>query len=181
MWCMQILGRKKCSGGHPFLQLNLPLFSGFRARFWTFWGGKRTHLWSISAKALSEWYKHLVYITCDVRANMWTTKLVCRLSFFLPNVPAFSGVIAGFWAFGVVIRLVCRVSVPGHFLNDTNIFYIFHVIYAITWKTTFKWLSSFFIVKCTSVFSSFKGKSWAFWGDKRTCSWNINTKALPEW
>ena len=49
---------ERLSSLHP----NVPPFRGFRARFWVFWGGKLTFLWSISTKALSKWSKHLLYI-----------------------------------------------------------------------------------------------------------------------
>ena len=40
-----------------------------------------------------------------------------------------------FWRSGVGKILVLGVSVSRHFLNDTNLFYIFHVMCANTWKT----------------------------------------------
>ena len=48
MWCVSTVGRPNWSGAHPFLQPNMPTFSVFRAIFWAFWGGKRTHSWGIS-------------------------------------------------------------------------------------------------------------------------------------
>ena len=52
---------------------------------------------------------------------------------------------------GVVNGLVCGVSESKHFLNDTNIFYLSHVMCANTWKINFKCCSSFFTAKRTSI------------------------------
>ena len=63
---------------------------------------------------------------------------------------------------GTINGPVCEVSVPMHFLNDTNVFYIFHVGNA--WKTKSKWRSPFCTAKRTSISrvqSNILGVLWA--------------------
>ena len=65
-------------------------------------------------------------------------------SFLQPNVPPFSNLRAKIWVFWMINGLVCEVSQLRHLLNNTNIFYIFHVMCANTWTINFKCCSSFF-------------------------------------
>ena len=97
-----------------------------------------------------------------------------------PNVLPSSGFKARFWAFWVGNRLVLGVSVPRHFLNDTNIFYTSHVMRVNTWKTKLEWGLFFFQPKIPPC-CGFRSRFWKFWSSKWTRSWSISTKALSEW
>ena len=48
-----------------------------------------------------------------------------------------------------------------------------------TCKTKLKWCLSF-LQPNAPPFSGFRARFWALLGGKRTCSWSISTKALPE-
>ena len=73
-----------------------------------------------------------------------------------------------FWCSGVGKILVLGVSVPRcdvcQYLED-----ILEVA-----------LISFYSQTCLRLAVS-RARFWVFWCGKRTCSWNISTKALPEW
>ena len=99
--------------------------------------GKQSRSWCIGTKALPEWYKHLIY-------NQWNMckhlEVIIEMSLIL-----FYGLM--FIRFGeseldirrymVVNGLICGVSVPRHFLNDTNILYITNAMYTNIWKSSF--------------------------------------------
>ena len=87
------------------------------------WRGKRTHSWSISTKALPEWYKHLIFNPWNVCKYLEFTIEVALILFYSLTYLCLGIPEIDFGRSGVVNRLVCAVSVPRHFLNDTNILY----------------------------------------------------------
>ena len=135
MQCIQTLESHNWSVAHPYLQPNVPLCSSFRARFLVFWDGKDTRSWSISTKALPEWYKPLKYISCDVCKHLEDIIEVSLILFYSQTYLCVAVSELNFWRSGVVNGLVCGLSVSRHFLNDTNTLYIYHVMCANTWKT----------------------------------------------
>ena len=122
MWCVQTLGRYNWSVAHPFLQPNVPLCSGFRARFLVFRDGKDTRSWSISIKALPEWYKPLKDISCDVCKHLEDIIEVSLILFYSQTYLCVAVSELDFWRSGVGKILILGVSVPRHFHNDTNSF-----------------------------------------------------------
>ena len=124
MWCVQTLGSQNWRSAYPFLQPNVPLSSSFRSRFWVFWVGKRTCSGSISIKAFFEWYKHLMFISCDVCKHLEVKIAVAHILLYIQTYLCLAvSDEQDCGNSGVVYGLVREVSVSRPFLNDTNILY----------------------------------------------------------
>ena len=130
-----ILGSHNWSVAHPFLQPNVPPFWGFRAWFSAFWGGKRNTSWGVGTKAPPEWYKHLIYISCNVYKHLKVIIEVSLINFYSLTILRFGVSELDFLRSGAVNGLVRGVSVWRHFLNDTHLFHTSHVMCKNIWKT----------------------------------------------
>ena len=106
MQCIQTLGSYNWSVAHPFIQPNALPFWGFRAGFLAFWGGKRTSLCGISAKALPAWYKYLIYNQCNVHKHLEVIIEVSLIQFYIQTFFRFGVSELDFWRSGVVNGLV---------------------------------------------------------------------------
>ena len=78
---------------------------------------------------------NLFYIPCDVCKHFNNKIEVALVSIYSQAYLRVAVSEQDFWLSRVVNRPVREVSVPRTFLNDTNIFYISHVMCANTWKT----------------------------------------------
>ena len=87
-----------------------------------------------------------IFDLCDVCKHMEVTIEVLLILFYILTYLRLGVSKLNFGCSGVVNRLVCIVSVPRHFLNDTNISYITHVMCANTWNLLLKCRSFFFTV-----------------------------------
>ena len=144
MWCIQTPGKLNWSSAHPSLSPNVDQFTNFVTIFWVLWICQRVFVYSMSTMALLWWYKHRLYISCDVFQH-WDHKIVAsHLLFYLQIYLCLAFSVPEYF---LLIRsrvniLFLAASGPRHFLNNTSIFYILNMIYLKTWKK-FKWCSSF--------------------------------------
>ena len=83
-----------------------------------------THLWSISTKALPEWYTHLIYNPFNVCEHLEIIIEVAFILFYTLTYFRWGVFELEFGRSGVEKGLVREVSVPRHFLNDTITFYM---------------------------------------------------------
>ena len=93
--------------------------------------------------------KHHLYIWYDVCKHSEVTLEVAFILFYSLTYLRSGVSEQDFGRSWVVNQLVNGVSVPRHFLNDTNILYVSHVVRTNTWKSKLKCRSSIFIAKCT--------------------------------
>ena len=164
MQCVQTLGSWNWSGTHSSLQPNVPLFRRFRARFWVFWGGKQTRLWSIGMEALPEWYKYLTYNLCNVCKPLEVTIQVALISFCSLTYLHLLVSHYYFEGSGVVNGVVRWVSVLRIFLNDTNIF--LYQVWCVQTLGSHNWSGAHpFIKPKVPRLNRFTSIFWAFWDD----------------
>ena len=78
---------------------------------------------------------NILYITHATCAIIWNIIKIALILFYSLTYLRSSVLELGFWRSGVVNGLLRGVLVPRHFLNDTNILYISHLMFANTWKS----------------------------------------------
>ena len=139
MWYVQSLGSHNWSVTHSFLHPNVPYLClgvselDFGLSAVVNW---RVHEVSILRHFLNDTI--ILYITHAIYSNTWTSQVIELALIILLYILTYLrwGVSKShFGRSGVVNGLVCGVSVPSHFLNDTNILYIIHEMCAISWKS----------------------------------------------
>ena len=105
--------------------------------------------------------------------------------FLLPNVPPFSRFQSKILDAGMVNGLICRVSLPGHFLNDTNLIYISHLMCALMWSVEIlerhNLIDAYlYLQPNVPPCSGFRARCSGSCFSHRTHSLILTTKAIPE-
>ena len=126
--------------------------------------------------ALSEWYKYLLYISCDVLQNLDKKIVAALVLFYLQTYLRLAFSVPDLCHSGVVNRLLLQYQDQYTSWLLQSSFYILHVMYLNTWKTKFKWCSSF-LPPNISQFTSFVAIFWEFWSGQRTF-WQSQAKMV---